>query len=78
MKKNETNATEVMKFFREQREAKQLKAMNYGGMIDPPTKVEAPEVKAPEVKTIGKVTPGGSTNGVGKPKGSYKQQVRRG
>ena len=26
MKKNETNATEVMKFFREQREAKQLKA----------------------------------------------------
>ncbi len=73
MKKNETNPTEVMKFFREQREAKQLKAMNYGGMIDPPTKVEASEVK-----TIGKVTPGGSTNRVNKPKGSYKQQITRG
>ena len=43
MKKNETNATEVMKFFREQREAKQLKAMNYGGMIDPPNEVTKPK-----------------------------------
>ena len=40
MKKNETNPTEVMKFFREQREARQLQAMNYGGVNDPTKKVD--------------------------------------
>ena len=72
MKNNKTDATNVLKFFREAKEARQggqnnLDMMNYGG--DPP---------ASEVETIGKVTPGGSTNSVGKPKGSYKQQITRG
>ena len=76
MKNNKTDATNVLKFFREAKEARQgeqnnLDMMSYGG--DPPTKVAASEVK-----TIGKVTPGGSTNSVGKPKGSYKQQITRG
>ena len=69
MKNNKTDATNVLKFFREAKEARQgeqnnLDMMSYGG--DPP---------ASEVKTIGKVTPGGSTNRVNKPAGSHKTQI---
>jgi hypothetical protein len=71
MKKNETNPTEVMKFFREQREARQLQAMNYGGVNDPTKKVN------PKVGPNGEILagPGVSTDAVGKVAGSQNQQV---
>lgn len=63
MNNNKTNPADVMKFFREQRQARQLQAMNYGGISDPTKKIVA--------------GPGVSTNAVGKPAGSQNQQVTK-
>jgi len=60
---NKTNPADVMKFFREQRQARQLQAMNYGGISDPTKKIVA--------------GPGVPTNAVGKPAGSQNQQVTK-
>ena len=71
MNNNKTNPTEVMKFFREQREARQLQAMNYGGVNDPTKKVN------PKVGPNGEILagPDASINSVGKPAGSQDNEV---
>ena len=63
MNNNKTNPADVMKFFREQRQARQLQTMNYGGISDPTKKIVA--------------GPGVSTNAVGKTAGSQNQQVTK-
>jgi hypothetical protein len=64
---NKTNPADVMKFFREQRQARQLQAMNYGGISDPTKKI------GPNGEIL--AGPGVPTNAVGKPAGSQDQQV---
>jgi len=72
MKNNKTDATNVLKFFREAKEARQggqnnLDMMSYGGINDPTKKVGVNgEILA---------GPDASINSVGKPAGSHKTQI---